>query len=601
MTVTTTSPLTEIDGRNLYYTFIAGGKRVIASQAELNRINVFPVNDGDTGTNLATTISSVIELLRPDRNYKVTAGRIAEAALMNARGNSGIIFAQFLYGLSLETESSATVNLRQFAESVQRAVRYVYEAVANPVEGTMLTVIKEWAEYLNASWHKFTDFNLFLTSSLAVLRKSLSETTSKLRILATAKVVDAGAKGFVLFVEGIIDYICSRNVKELMQSKTSAPPLFIEELTIAETVNFRYCTEAIIKKCNIDHGKLSELLGSYGDSAVIAGSDELRRIHVHTNDPADLFSELRKHGLLTFQKADDMVRQSDTVHNRKWNIALVVDSTCDISPEILDQYQIHMLPINLYFGDNHYLDKITIKPDQFYTLLDESPDYPKTAQVNEKAFENLYSQLASRYDSVIAINVSDKFSGTFSSSQKAALKVSREFNKPISVINSKGVSGAIGLLALRIAKAIEEGLTHEQIMAMSEKWVSDTKIFVSVRTLKYMVKGGRVSHFKGLVARILNINPIVSVDATGKAIVFDKAFNQRANMEKVMGHIKRLSSGRKLWNYIVLHAQNSDAADWYSAKMEALFDKKPVSVVNISPVIGAHAGVGAASVAFMFE
>jgi hypothetical protein len=116
-----------------------------------------------------------------------------------------------------------------------------------------------------------------------------------------------------------------------------------------------------------------------------------------------------------------------------------------------------------------------------------------------------------------------------------------------------------------------------------------------------MVRGGRVSHFKGFIANLLNINPIVSVDATGKAIVFDKAFNQKANMEKVMGHIKRLTGSRKVWNYIVLHAQNSDAADWYSAKMEALFDKKPVSVVNISPVIGAHAGVGAASVAFMFE
>ncbi|TFH46248.1 MAG: DAK2 domain-containing protein, partial [Bacteroidia bacterium] len=181
MALTAISPLTEIDGRNLYYTFIAGGNRVIASQAELNRINVFPVNDGDTGTNLASTISSVIETLHPDRNYKITAGRIAEAALIHARGNSGIIFAQFLYGLSLETTGVATVNLRQFAESVQRAVRYVYEAVSNPVEGTMLTVIKEWAEYLNASWHKFTDFNLFLLSSLDVLRKSLSETTSKLK------------------------------------------------------------------------------------------------------------------------------------------------------------------------------------------------------------------------------------------------------------------------------------------------------------------------------------------------------------------------------------------------------------------------------------
>lgn len=601
MTVAANTPLTEIDGRNLYYTFIAGGNRVIASQAELNRINVFPVNDGDTGTNLASTISSVIECLHPDRSYKVTAGRIAEAALMNARGNSGIIFAQFLYGLSRETDVTATVNLRQFAESVQRAVRYVYEAVANPVEGTMLTVIKEWAEYLNSSWHKFTDFNLFLLSSLDVLRKSLAETTSKLRVLATAKVVDAGAKGFVLFVEGIIDYLRTRNVKELIQSKLESVSHFKEEVTVAEIVNFRYCTEALIKNCTFEHRQLSEILQRYGDSAVIAGSDAIRRIHVHTNSPADLFSELRKSGLLTFQKADDMVRQSDTVHNRKWNIALAVDSTCDLPQELLDHYQIHLVPINLYFGDNHYLDKVTITPDQFYTLLNESPDYPKTAQVNEKAFVNLYSQLASRYDSVIAVNVSDKFSGTYNSSVKAAAKVSEEFNKPVTVVNSKGVSGSVGLQALRIAQAIEEGKTHDQIISMSEKWVGDTNIFVSVRTLKYMVRGGRVSHFKGFIANLLNINPIVSVDDNGKAIVFDKSFNQKANMSKVMGHIKRLSGGKRIWNYIVLHAQNPDAAAWYAQEMETLFGKKPVSVINISPVIGAHAGVGAAAVAFMYE
>jgi len=601
MTVTANTPLTEIDGRNLYYTFIAGGNRVIASQAELNRINVFPVNDGDTGTNLASTIRSVIESLHPDRSYKVTAGRIAEAALMNARGNSGIIFAQFLYGLSRETDVTATVNLRQFAESVQRAVRYVYEAVANPVEGTMLTVIKEWAEYLNSSWHKFNDFNLFLLSSLDVLRKSLAETTSKLRVLATAKVVDAGAKGFVLFVEGIIDYIRTRNVKELIQSKMETVSHFREEVTVAEIVNFRYCTEALIKNCSLEHSRLSEILERYGDSAVIAGSDAIRRIHVHTNTPADLFSELRKFGQLTFQKADDMVRQSDTVHNRKWQIALAVDSTCDLPQELLDHYQIHLVPINLFFGDNHYLDKVTITPDQFYTLLSESPDYPKTAQVNENAFVNLYSQLASRYDSVIAVNVSDKFSGTYNSSCKAAAKVSEEFGKPVTVINSKGISGSVGLQVLRIAQAIEEGKTHDQIISLSEKWVNDTKIFVSVRTLKYMVRGGRVSHFKGFIANLLNINPIVSVDENGKAIVFDKSFNQKANMAKVMGHIERLSGGKRIWNYIVLHAQNPDAAGWYAKEMETLFGKKPVSVINISPVIGAHAGVGAAAVAFMYE
>ena len=198
----------------------------------------------------------------------------------------------------------------------------------------------------------------------------------------------------------------------------------------------------------------------------------MRRLHVHTDTPAELFNELRHTGTLAFQKADDMVRQSDVVYNRKWKIALVTDSTCDLSQELLDNYQVNMLPININFGENHYLDKVTIQPEQFYTLLKENKDYPKSSQVNEKAFVNLYSHLASHYDSVIAIHLSDKLSGTFNSSQKAAQAISKEFGKPISVINSKNLSGALGLLVLRAARAIEEGYSHDEIVKMTEKWTS---------------------------------------------------------------------------------------------------------------------------------
>jgi len=242
-----------------------------------------------------------------------------------------------------------------------------------------------------------------------------------------------------------------------------------------------------------------------------------------------------------------------------------------------------------------------MKPAQFYRLLDECPDYPKSAQVNESSFVNLYSHLASHYDSIIAIHLSDKLSGTFNSSLKAARSVSSEFNKPISVINSKNLSGALGLIVFKTAQAIEAGLPHDEIVRLTEGWVKKARIFVSVRTLKYMVRGGRVSAVKGLIAKILNINPIVSLDETGKAIVFDKAFNQRSNMEKVMSHIRASLTDNKIWNYIVLHANNEDAASWYMEKMETLTGMKPVSIVNISPVIGANAGVGAASVALLFE
>jgi DegV family protein with EDD domain len=601
MTIIANTPLIELDGRNLYYTFVAGARKVIANQIELNKINVFPVSDGDTGTNLASTIRSVIESLHPHRSYKITADRIAEATLMNARGNSGIIFAQFFYGLSSETADLKSVNLKQFAESIQRSVKYVYEAVANPVEGTMLTVIKEWADYIYTSWHKYADFDQLLLSSYGVLTKSLTETKTKLKILAKANVVDAGAKGFVLFVEGIIDYIHTRDFKELVQSKAESVALPKTEEIISENVDFRYCTEAILKNTTISQHDMMVLLEQYGNSGVVAGSDKMRRIHVHTNNPADLFYNLKDFGTITFQKADDMIRQSESVYKRKYKIALVTDSTCDLAQEIIDRYQIHLMPVNISFGENHYLDKITITPNQFYSMLKDAPDYPKSSQINEVSFINLYSHLASHYDSIIAVNLSDKLSGTFHTSQKAAQIVSREFNKPINVVNSRGISGQIGLVVMRIAESIDKGYSHDQIVTMAEKWVSDSKLLVTVLTVKYLVRGGRLSMAKGLIARLLHMSPIISLDDTGKAIVFDKAFNRKSNMEKIITHIKRITNERPVWNYIVLHANNPEAAEWYKTKMVALTGKKPVSIENISPVIGANAGVGASAVAFMCE
>jgi DegV family protein with EDD domain len=601
MALVNLAPVVEMDGRRLYYTFIAGARKVIEHQVELNKINVFPVNDGDTGTNLASTIRAVVDSLHPHRSYKITADRIAETTLVNARGNSGIIFAQFLYGMSTETGNFKTITIKQFAESIKNSIRYIYEAVANPVEGTMLTVIKDWANYIYDNRNIITDFNQLFISSIAVLNKSLIDTKSKLAVLTKANVVDAGARGFVFFVEGITDFIANRNLKDLIQVRAETSLFEKIEESIPEKVEFRFCTEALIKNSNIDNKSILPILERYGNSIVVAGSDKMRRLHVHTNTPAELFNELRNTGTLAFQKADDMLRQSEVVYNRKWKIALVTDSTCDLSQDLIDQYQINMLPININFGENHYLDKVTIQPEQFYTLLKENKDYPKSSQVNEKSFTNLYSHLASHYDSIIAIHLSDKLSGTFNSSKKAAQAISKEFNKPISVINSKNLSGALGLVVLRTAKAIESGFAHDQIVNMAENWTNHLKIFVSVRSIKYLVRGGRLSVMRGLIARILNINPIVSIDESGKAIVFDKSFNQRANMEKVMRYITKISQEKTIWNYVVLHANNTDAAHWYTEKMQDLTHKIPASVVNISPIIGANAGIGAASVALLYD
>ncbi|MHB9143358.1 MAG: DegV family protein [Paludibacter sp.] len=594
-------PIYELDGRLLFYAFQAGGFRILQHQTEINKINIFPVNDKDTGTNMASTIRSVLDTIKLQKSYKDTINSIAEFALVGARGNSGIILAQFLYGISRETPDKGKITLVEFAESIRKSIPYMYEAVANPVEGTMLTVIKDWSDYISNKQLEITDFNKVIIQSLEILKLSLKETKIKLKILQQKNLVDAGAKGFVVFIEGVIDFIKSKNIRDFAKVSGESFSFIHNEELIDENIKFRFCTEAILKNINISKSDLQTFLSQNGDSVVVAGSESLCRIHVHNNDPAELFFKLKDFGTITFQKADDMIRQNEAHSRRKWNIALVTDSTCDLSQELIDYHQIYMLPLNINFGDNQFLDKVTITPDHFYDLLERSSEFPKTSQVNERSFSNLYSHLASHYDAVISVHLTGQFSGTYLSSVKAAEKLSTEFNKPIKSVDSKTLSGALGLIVLRVAQAIEAGWPLEKILIAVENWKKDAKIFVSVKDLKYMIKGGRVSKRMGFIAKMLGINPIVSMDEDGKSVLFGQTFSQQANINKVMKHITKISTGKIIWNYEVLHAHNLAGAEKYSEKMYQLTGKNPVSVVDISPVIGMNAGNGTIAVSLLFE
>lgn len=589
-----------VGGKLLYYAFLAGGTRVLQTQAEVNQINVFPVSDKDTGTNMASTVRWVMDNIRPHRSYKTTVTLIAEAALTGARGNSGVIFAQFLHGLSSETQNKSMLTLPEFAESVARSIPYIYQAIANPVEGTMLSVIRVWSEFLQQRKHEIHDFKKVFIDSFRVLEDALENTTQQLEVLKNSGYVDAGAKGFVEFVQGIIHFLGHRNPRSLRQSADAILPIDTHEPGEAD-LRYRFCTEAMLKKVQLPLSRLQEILNEYGDSGVVAGSEALCRIHVHTSQPAQLFQQLSTLATLSYQKADDMQRQQEVMNKRKWNIALVCDSTCDLSDELLEHYQVHTLPMNLYFGENHFLDKRTMQPEQFYHELDTNPQFPKTAQINEQAFTNLYAHLASHYDAIIALHLTAHFSGTWANSVKAAQAVAREMGKPVYVIDSKSLSGALGLLVLKAAQLIEQGKAADAIVESLRQATRQTRIFVSVKNLNSMIRGGRVSKPKGFIANALGINPVISMDENGKSLLFGKTFSQRASLNKIYRHIQSISGKKQLWNYIVLHAQNPELAREVENKMTALFGRAPVSVVNISPVIGMHAGKGAVAVAVMYN
>ena len=596
-----TEKITSISGKLYYRIFLAGANKILENQALLNKINVFPVPDADTGTNLASTLRSIIDHTQPHESFTVTSNAIAVAALNGARGNSGIIFAQFLYGVSVEAGDREQLSIESFAEVMKKAVKYVYEAIAEPVEGTMLTVIREWAEFIDSQKHLVDDFLHLFTKAFEIALTSLSQTTEKLKVLRLANVVDAGAKGFVLFLEGIIEGF-RKNIaaEEIVVSAATIDTSHITSIQ-HEDFNFRYCSEALIKSSHLDLKEIKKTIHTMGDSLVIAGSDTMARVHIHTDVPHLLFEKLRKFGTLSFQKVDDMLKQNEAATERKWNIALVTDSTSDLPQEMIDKYQIHVVPLNIHFGENQYLDKLTLKPDQFFRLIESEKNFPTTSQPAETSFINLYSHLATHYDSIISVHISGKFSGTLQNSNRAAEKIRKETGKKIAILDSMHVSGSLGLLTLRIAHAIESGMSQDEIVDKFPKWRENTRIYVSVKNLKYMVRGGRVSASRGLIAKIMNVKPIISMDAEGGSSLFDKAFSQRSNMKKVMGHIRQFLENKELRNYIVLHAEGEETAGWYAEKISELTGREPLSVLNISPVIGLSAGKGTAAVALIAE
>jgi len=474
--------------------------------------------------------------------------------------------------------------------------------ITNPIEGTMISVIREWAEFIHTMKGLIDDFVELLIKALQVARESLADTTRHLEVLAKAHVVDAGAKGFVLFLEGMIDFF--KNRQTIRRLAIPMNDMILEDVQIDShaDITFRYCCEAMLA-LDLHPGQtkhsLRDAIADMGDSMVVAGSEKRLRIHIHSDNPIKLFEAISKRSSITYQKVDDMIMQEEMSHNRKWPIALVTDSTCDLPQELLEKYQISMVPLTLQVGASSFLDRTTIESEQFYSMIESSPVYPTTSQPAYKDFINKYSFLSSHYKSAIGIHLGKQFSGTFSNSQRAAKAVGEQSGKEISVVNTDRVSSSLGLVVLRAAKAIEQGKTHDEIVESVVKWSEKSHLLVSALTVKYLIKGGRLSHSKGFIGKLLGVRPIISINNEGKAVTFGKAYSEKGSMKLVMDEASRLVEKGKIWGYALSHVRNPETAEWYATQMELLTGMKPLFINNVSPVLAVHGGPGTVVLSIM--
>ena len=592
-----------INGNDLLLWFHSGVKEVVKNKKYLNSINVFPIPDGDTGTNLATTVTAMIKVPVVDNQFCTITREMSESALAHARGNSGILFAAYISGLAVEGKSYQEVTTNEFSLIAYKAVNYLYQAVENPVEGTMITVIKDWASFLQKNCQKHEYFYELFLEAYEEAKKSLQKTKSQLAVLRKNNLVDSGADGFVKFLKGINHYF--DDIETEAESQIRSPKEFILDEIDTDMGTFRYCTEVYIFLENVINDldlkrveeEIKEEMKRFGNSLIVSIVGNHVRIHIHTDNPEIVVRKAEKIGKVLEQKVDDMYLQNSTRTNRISEIGILTDSIADIPDDFKKSYQIHTLPLGVLVDQSIYLDKLTIKADQLFELLKSSLEYPTSSQPEPSRVQTLIESLLESYDSLIIITVSSKMSGTYNTFLKAAELFSNN-GKKVTVIDSKLNSGAQGLLVKAAAQLRDKKVEHDEIVKAVTKMIANTEIYVCLNTLEYAVKSGRVPDRIGKLGMKIGMRPIMTIDKKGNGTAFGIAFSQKKITKKILAIIKDKTKNGTIDTYNIVHAANEKLALEYSRLLTPIIGKEPEYICEISAIVAMHSGKGSVAVCF---
>ncbi len=591
----TVSGTADVTAATLRRALIAGAHRVMASRDELNRINVFPVPDGDTGSNLAATLGHVLQgaLSRRSQHIGELLAGIGNDAIDGARGNSGAIMAQFLYGLAEHARHVPALDARTMAAAVRRGADGARAALANPVEGTIVSVIGAFADALDEAARRQPDSprgGFF--HALQRARRALADTPKQMPLLQKAGVVDAGARGFVDWLEGIADYVeRGPRAVRLQGAVTNASSDAVElPAHVHEDIDplYRYCTECLLLGEGMDRERLLAELGALDiDSLVVAGGAGRLRVHGHAGSPQVLFDACAAHGRIASMKADDMIMQRRSVESLH-QVVVITDSASDLPPVLAERYGIHVVSVRVSLDGRDYVDRLGLTSGEFYQRMAISQQLPQTSQPPPGDFRRLFEHVLGHQESAVYVGLSRPLSGTLQSGESGA----RGLEKSPLVFDSGHVSAGQALLAWRAGEMAMAGADAATIEAELIRLRPLTMTWALIRDISHAVRGGRIPRWAGPAVRWSGLTPIAAVSTEGRLKVAGGLFARRNAADAFASYLAKRAPKVAGWRLIVGHA---DAFADGERLFAAMHERLPIvegHLVEIGPAIGTHAGRG---------
>jgi hypothetical protein len=486
----------------------AGFQRLFQRREYIDKINVFPVPDGDTGTNMVFSFKVIQDAVQGAQGLtlKQLMDKVARASLDGSRGNSGAIMAQYFHGFSEALSDGHQLTAMDLAMASSAGASASWTAMSEPVAGTLPTVLEDFSEALVQKAKEGTeDIRELLAFGLERARESLARTPELLPILKQKGVVDAGGQGFVDLMEGIWTFIESGDVAEVQD----VPEEFLPDSTVVMDMDaglHRFCTECVIEGDALDRAAIMRRLEQLDcSSLMVAGGSARVRVHLHVNDPGEVYLACEEFGELHQQKADDMQRQH-TLMNQGGHVAIVTDSGADIPAEEQERLGIHMVPVRLNFGATEYIDHVSLQPSDLYRMLEESEESPKTSQPPIGDFSRQYDLLTAHGYQVVSVGLSEALSGTTQAARTAA----EHFEGNVRVFDSMTGSCGQGVLAVIAAEAAQMGMTQDEIEALLAKYMPLTRTIAIAQDLTYLARGGRLPGWVKKVTDFVRVSPLIT-------------------------------------------------------------------------------------------
>lgn len=580
---------------SLRWALRAGIDRVMAQRDELDRINVFPVPDRDTGTNLASMLGAVLPVLhrRQPAGPAELLQRVATEAADAARGNAGSILAHYLHGLAAALPAGAPVTAPVLAQAFAAGVTEARLTLVEPREGTILSVMQAWADAFTAQVNQGqTDLVHAVQQALAVAQAALRRTQEQIKALRAAGVVDAGARGFVVLLEGINDLL-KRGRPALAATPDLRPPTPAVEVFSGNAalglILFRVsCT---VRAAVVDRAGLRAALRELGAPQILlAGSRSRVRLQAEVDAPQAFFATAARFGEVEGQETEELEANAA----RRPEVAIVTDSGADMPDDEVDRLGIHVVPQRLSLEGREHIDGVSITPVEFYAAMRDRSAVPRTSQPPPGDFRRMFGALLTRHEQVVEVSLSRQLSGTMQSALNAAV---RSHPRRVQVFDSWQVAAGQGLMVIWAAEAARAGMSAPRLLEALEEMKERTSVYAVVTEIAHGVRGGRIPKAALPVTRLLRLC-LILCSKRGRLGFHGVLWGENRIPERFARRIARTMDRGRRYRVTISHGDCVDDAARVRRELEASgahLDK--VWTVETGVAIGAHAGPGALVIA----